>query len=108
MTAAQEKAINKFREDALHWYSAELEVKFEKIIENEFFVSYSIEVGQVGDEGTWAAIGGRDHAHIFVGKKGGITYPVSRQLKNSEWKHTTRWLSPRSLAPFLRVCSEQR
>ena len=43
-------------------------------------VSMVIEVGEIGDEGTLAAVFCRQRAHIFIGPKGGCyTYTTSRR-----------------------------
>ena len=82
MTKAQEKAIKKIRtlvESDL--YSDSYEIKKWDIDENEYFVSLVIEFGLKNDEGTLAAVISRDRAHLFIGKRGGITYPVSKNGK---------------------------
>lgn len=49
-----------------------LEVKSESIDENDYFVSYSIEVGMTEDEGTLARVLCRNYRHFFIGKRGGV------------------------------------
>ena len=57
----------------------EWEVYESKITENKDFVSVVAEVGMVGDEGTMAEIFCRYRVHIFVGQRGGLTYPASNK-----------------------------
>lgn len=51
------------------------EVKKFELVENEHgTISLYVQAGMIGDEGTYAAILARDTLHIFIGKRGGITY----------------------------------
>ena len=77
MTNAQKRAIARI-DDLVRkeFYNDKYEIKERKIDENEYFVSMIIEWGLKNDEGTMAAIFARDRAHLFIGRKGGITYPV--------------------------------
>jgi hypothetical protein len=45
------------------------------------------------DEGTMASVLCRDRVHLFIGKKGGVRYPVSKKSKNGEWRQITRTLT---------------
>lgn len=83
MTKQQGKALEKVRMlvDA-ELYSDDYEIKEWKISECEYFVSLVVEYGLKNDEGTLASLIARDRAHLFIGKKGGITYPVTK--KNGE------------------------
>ena len=82
MTKAQEQAIKKIRKLAEdHLYSDSYEIKEWDIKENEYFVSVVVETGMKNDEGTLASILCRDRAHLFIGKRGGITYPVTKNGK---------------------------
>lgn len=89
MTKAQERAIERIKQLVNRDWPAEkgYEVKEFTISENEYFVSVVIETGLKDDEGTYAAVFARDRAQLFVGKKGGVTYPVSKKLKNGKYKH---------------------
>lgn len=58
------------------------EIKQYEVTWSEYFLSVVLEVGAVGDEGTLAAIICRDRVHLFVGKRGGITYPC---MKGDKW-----------------------
>lgn len=90
MTKSQERAIESVKrlvEKHMNDCFNNGEIKEWKINENEYFVSLWIEIGDKDDEGTWGQIIGRDSAHLYIGKKGGITYPVSRKMKNGEYKY---------------------
>lgn len=95
MTKSQQKMVERIRKDAERM-TKELhkngEFKTWEIDENEYFVSVYVVVGGVGDEGTLAGVICRERCHLFIGKRGGVTYPVSRELKNGNWKHyEKRW-----------------
>ena len=79
ITKAQEKAIAGIKKlaEKLHSYHADkYEIKQFEITDCEYFVSVVVEVGMKDDEGTLAEVFCRDRAHLFIGKRGGITYPV--------------------------------
>ena len=59
------------------------EIKRFEVEENKWFVSVVAEVGYVGDEGTLAEIFARDRVQLFIGKRGGMTYPVFKNGKYS-------------------------
>ena len=80
------------------------EIKSWKVEENEFFVSVVVEVGSVSDEGTLAAVICRERCQLFIGKRGGVKYPVSKFLKNGEFKSYYKKWNKRSL---LRVSIDQ-
>lgn len=93
MTKSQEQALNtikKLTEKHMKGCYNNAEFKMWEVHENEYFVSVVLEVGEIGDEGTMAAIFGRDHAQLFIGKRGKITYPVSKTFKNGKTKHYTK------------------
>lgn len=78
MTKSQEKALKKIKllvEKEL--YSDDYEIKKWEVTENEYFIALVVEYGLKADEGTLAASIARDHALLFIGKHGGITYPMS-------------------------------
>ena len=90
MTKSQERAIERIRklaEKEMNESFKDGEIKNWEVEENEYFVSVVVEIGGKNDEGTMAEIFCRDRAQLFVYKRGGIKYPVSKQLKNGEWKH---------------------
>lgn len=78
MTKSQEKAIEKIRklgEELFYGGADEYEFKEFDIQElNNGTISLVVETGMKNDEGTLAALFTRDRAHLFIGKKGGITY----------------------------------
>ena len=90
-TKYQEKAIKNIKRLAEELHSRahadKYEIKKFEISENEYFVAVVVEVGMKDDEGTLAEVLCRDSAQLFIGKRGGITYPVSKQMKNGSWKH---------------------
>ena len=93
MTKAQEKAIARIRkmaENTLFFGTNKDDYEFKEweVSENEYFVNVVLEVGRKGDEGTMAAIFARDRAQLFVGKRGGITYPKTIRDKDGNYKDT--------------------
>lgn len=82
MTKVQEKAIEDVRNLVnRELYSDKYEIKRWEVNDGEYFVSLFVEYGLKEDEGTYAEIFARDNAHLFIGKKGGITYPVHKNGK---------------------------
>ena len=84
MTKAQENAVARIKRLAEQtlFFSEDYEFKAWEVKEYESFVSVLLETGLKGDEGTWASIIARDRAHLFIGKRGGITYPVSKNKRH--------------------------
>jgi hypothetical protein len=80
MTKAQEKAVARIKYLAFEGMYGETADRYEfkkwEVNEHEFFVEVITETGMKNDEGTMAEIYCRDHAQLFIGKRGGITYPV--------------------------------
>lgn len=77
MTKAQEYAIDRIRRLVeRHCKGVDLEVKQFEIDDCDYFISVSVVYGLPNDDGTLAQLLCRDRAHLFVGKRGGITYPV--------------------------------
>ena len=76
MNAKQQQVINNIKTSILVKEScgglADVEVKKEELSENEYFVSYYLSVGRLGDENTMAAVLCRDTRHFFIGKNGGV------------------------------------
>lgn len=79
MTNSQIKAIKSI-ERLVESYckSMDLEVKRFETRECEYFISVSIVMGRPNDEGTMAFMI-RDYAQLFIGKRGGITYPMTNK-----------------------------
>lgn len=93
MTKAQERAVSRIRwmAENLHYYAKEdYEIKEWKVEECECFVAVVVEVGMKGDEGTLAQALCRDRAQLFIGTRGGITYPAHHIKKNGEYKFYTK------------------
>lgn len=76
------------RANTLEFKKGEYEIKRYEVEECHYFVSVFLEVGQKNDEGTLASIICRDKVQLFIGKRGGITYPV----KSKQGKYITRRL----------------
>lgn len=82
MTNSQKMAmerIKKLTNDLL--YNDNHEVKKFEVTDCDYFISVVVETGIKNDEGTLAAIYCRDRAHLFIGKRGAITYPVYKNGK---------------------------
>ena len=108
MTKSQERALNKIKRLAEKWANEGFEdgeLKKWDVEENEYFVSVIVEIGGKNDEGTWAEVVCRDRAQLFIGKCGGITYPVHKRLKNGTFKHYTKTFKGYSI---LQVVVDQR
>lgn len=93
MTKSQERALNKIKRLAEKWANEGFkdgELKEWNVEEDEYFVSVIVEIGGKNDEGTWAEVVCRDRAQLFIGKCGGVTYPVHKRLKNGTFKHYTK------------------
>ena len=93
MTKSQERALNKIKRLAEKWANEGFEdgeLKKWDVEENEYFVSVIVEIGGKNDEGTQAEVFARDRAQLFIGKCGGVTYPVYKRLKNGTYKHYTK------------------
>ena len=93
ITKQQTKAIENIKRlaEKLHeGHADKYEIKKFEIHENEYFVAVVVETGMKDDEGTLAEVFCRDCAQLFIGPRGGITYPVSKKLKNGKYKYFTR------------------
>ena len=92
MTKSQEKALADIRRLVERDFPNKdrYEIKKWEINDYETFCSLVVEYGLIGDEGTMAEIFGRDRAHLYIGRKGTITYPVHKQLKNGKFKWYTK------------------
>ena len=76
MTKAQENAIARIRKLVDEECGIRYEIKQWEVEDYEHFISVYVVYGMPNDEGTMAAIFARDHAHLYVGKRGGISFPV--------------------------------
>ena len=92
MTKQQELKLKRIKETViLEWVKdQDSEIKQFKVEETPHFVSLVIEVGLKGDEGTLAAVFGRYRAHLFIGRKGGLTY-VDKKGKIRKLKYINLW-----------------
>lgn len=94
MTRHQQRVIDRIK-SLCHseFFTCHKDAEFKKFEVNEYdtFVSVYAIVGGKNDEGTMASVLCRERIHLFVGKRGGITYPVyvmkkhksvTRQFKN--------------------------
>lgn len=100
MTKSQERALNKIKRLAEKWANEGFkdgELKEWNVEENEYFVSVIVEIGGKNDEGTQAEVFARDRAQLFIGKCGGVTYPVYKRLKNGTYKHYTKTFKGHSI-----------
>ena len=82
MTKQQERRIAQIEEIMMNLvgHPETKEIKEKNIEDLGHCISMVIEVGQIGDEGTLAAVFCRQRAHIFIGRKGGCsTYTRSRR-----------------------------
>lgn len=107
MTNSQMREVERIRKIALEMAKdlhTNGEIKKWEVDENEFFVNVVVEVGSVSDEGTMAAVICRERCQLFIGKRGGVKYPVSKFLKNGEFKSYYKKWNKRSL---LRVSLDQ-
>ena len=95
MTEKQARALCRILKEAevfdMSRGAGKYEIKEYTVEEMENFLSVVLEVGMIEDEGTLAQVFGRDRVHLFIGKRGGITYyvwtksgkMVKRQLSNT-------------------------
>lgn len=78
MTDRQTRTIKmleqKAKDELFFGGSDNYEIKKLETKEFDSFVSVVIVTGLKGDEGTMAELVARDRVHVFVGKKGGITW----------------------------------
>jgi hypothetical protein len=86
MTKSQEKAIEGIRKLVERDLRDSQEIKMWEIKEHETFVSVYVAYGLKNDEGTLAELLCRDKAHLFVGKRGGVTYPIYKNGRQIERK----------------------
>lgn len=102
MTESQAKALCKIlRELGTFNIGGNCEIKEYEVEDYKQFISVVAEVGMVGDEGTLASLLCRYRVHLFVGKRGGITYSATSR----NGKRVTRQLSQTTM---FSVALEQR
>lgn len=97
MTNQQENVVKRIKEELersfFYGSKEDYEVKQFEVSEFKYFVSVYAVVGMKNDNGTLASVYCRDTIHVFIGKKGGITYPVHKKLKNGSYKNYTKRLT---------------
>ena len=88
MTPTQRRMIEKLRKDA-ETYVSFMEIKRFDIEETcSSFVSVFVEIGMIGDEDNpISRLFNREHTLVFIGKRGRMKVPYSRELKNGKWIH---------------------
>ena len=92
MTSKQENAIERLRKLTLaDCETLREEIKKFEVEDFEYFVSVYIVMGYENDEGTFAALA-RDHAHLFIGKRGGVRFPV-RSKTGKQYCLPFKWYS---------------
>lgn len=91
MTQAQERSIKRIRRlvDA-DCKTLHEEVKKFEVEDYERFVSVYVVMGFENDEGTVAYLA-RDYAHLFIGKRGGVRFPV--RGRNGQYCVPFKWYS---------------
>ena len=108
MTQAQEREVARIRRMAEKslFFGTEYEFKEWEVNENEYFVEVRLTTGLKGDEGTMAEVFGREHAQLFIGKRGGVTYYKTIRDKDGNYLRS----SIRSLAghSILQAVLDQR
>jgi len=82
MTPSQERAVARIRKEAENEFDF-AEIKEFRINETEHFVYLFISIGMKGEENAMARLYCRDTIHVFIGKRGGITYPTEN--KKGKW-----------------------
>lgn len=100
MTPSQKKAVERIRKMAERdlFFGGPEKYEFKKWEVEEFptFVSLVLETGIKEDEGTMAVLV-RDRAHLFIHRRGGVTYPVHTRRGSSE----RRWDGVTILTPVI-------
>lgn len=96
MNKTQERTVERIRHDVMDAFDlshgkGEFELKEFRVNECEYFVSVVAEVGMVGDEGSLASIFCRNRVHIYVGKRGAMTYPCYKNGKHSRRRFVGYW-----------------
>ena len=75
MTKAQQVKVDFIRHEMETLFS-NYEIKDFEVTDHKSFVAVYAISGMIEDEGTMAEVICRESAHVFIGKRGGITYPV--------------------------------
>ena len=105
MTKQQEMVIARIKRDAVSDIcpnATDYELKQFEVTEYDHFVAVLLVTGLKNDEGTLAAVYCRDRAHVFIGRRGGITYPVDTKRHGMVRRELGRYHS------LLHVVCEQK
>ena len=106
MTNAQERALERIKRMVKStFHGNRYEIKRWEVSDNKYFVGLICEWGYKNDEGTLAEIYARDKCQLFIGKRGGIRYPVTKTHKNGKFKCYEKRFNGDSI---LKVVLEQR
>ena len=79
MTTSQTQKVEWLRKEAEKMakeFHSNGEIKTFKVEEHKYFVSVYIVTGNVSDEGTLASVLAREICHLYIGKRGAVTYPI--------------------------------
>ena len=91
MTRAQEMSIERLKKlIAEDCKDLREEIKKFEVKDFERFVSVYVVLGYENDEGTYAMMA-RDYAHFYIGKRGGVSFPVHG--KNGQYYISFKWYS---------------
>jgi hypothetical protein len=93
MTKAQEKTICRLRTLVERELDARSEIKAWEVEDYATFVSVYVVTGMKNDEGTLAQVFARDRAHLFIGKRGGTTFPVWNGKARKQTVRAFHWYS---------------
>lgn len=88
MTNKQERVIKALKKQMADdfFYGHDYEFKRVEVTESKFgTVTLVLETGLIGDENTLASVYARNRIQVFIGKRGGITYPVTYTQKNGKF-----------------------
>ena len=85
MTPSQERAVARIRNTVnMDDYT---EIKEFDVVENEFFVDLVVTIGKKGEEDAFDRLLNRKTIQLFIGKHGGITYPIFKKDKYATKKY---------------------
>lgn len=76
MTSSQQRAIERLKKQAEDYAGSHMEIKDINITDEGFFVSMFISFAWKNEDTDPFLMLYRDYAHFFIGKRGGITYPI--------------------------------
>ena len=93
MTKSQEMVLERVKKaiPEKFLYNENYEIKEFNVEEYDHFISVYACTGLKEDEGTMAAVYCRETIHIFIGKRGGITYPMWNKKKKKQYTKTLKY-----------------